>query len=861
MISRISGISLLVFAMILSGNLVGITTTYAASDSNSVQWYRASSQMVSNNLNDIVVNDRQVYVAVGDEGTILSSSDAKTWSAANFTGTVKLTSAATNGQAFVAAGEQTIVTSKDGVNWTQGNWKKSPTLGELISPSYKKAIDQSYTVNWKTKLPISSLNVESVIWDGQRFVAIGYWRAEAGKPKKKNAAEPQTASLSGTFAITSPDGLKWDIKGIDAYGNKLVFTGKKYVAINFNRVYISADLVEWKEYVPEAFKSRTAFSFKDLIYQNGTFFAVYWDPGISAQTGVIYTSKDGIHWKEETSGFKNRVMNTILWDGVQYWIGGAHGLLLRSENGTDWEHWKDAVNNPWDNVDLAGEEAAINKMIYDGKRYVLVGNRGTIILSDNLMSAEVVRQRIAVDYKYIDYDGNRYVAGGAMGPLMESPDGYDWQPADLGNFTGSYFHWTGVAAGNGIVIALGRIQDGLAIENEEYYYSPRPGAWERKKFPLKVRAPDGVEFRDGKFYVYDDGGYMASTDGINWSRLVKLNPPMERVVSNGKVKVGLTAMTIDKTSTVRPGGDVYASPDGSKWTTAKIRQNNKSVPFAGKDLVWNGKRFIAVGVAWPHPPEYEPAVFSSSDGLSWSYRLTEARLESMACSVQACVAASDDGDLYASKSDLKFQASPRPTAHRISKVLWDGEKFIALGKSGTILVSKKPPGANKFVEEQIVPFTIKYDPNAAAILEAALEQEAAAFRAEAEKQVAVVKRIGSENKYEPFVQEKYDEWLCRLNSIEYMEYYFYKSGEYRNKLSFAVFFNGIDRRQLKTAGEIIGEHIGASQDEVNAALKTIVDGGNTNANGTARVGDIVMKYTLTMVQGQNSPYGELEIWY
>jgi hypothetical protein len=850
-----------VLTFILSGWGIGVAEIHAASSSNSIQWYSASSQTVSSNLNDVVVNDRQMYVAVGDEGTILSSSDARTWRPANYAGRENLTTVVTNGRAFVAVGEKTMMSSTDGINWSNGKWSKDYTLGELISPVYKKEEDKNYTIDWKTKLPFSSLRFSGVIWDGERFVALGYWSATAGKLKKNSKEKSSKAWLSGSFAITSADGRTWKLQSIDSQVGKLVFTGKQYVAMSFNRVYISTDLAEWKEYVPEAFKLRTAFTIKDLMYRNGMYIAVYWDPGISAQTGVIYTSRDGVNWKENTSGFKNRVLNTILWDGEQYWIGGAHGLLLRSDNVTDWEHWKDAVNNPWDDVDFAGQDAAINKMIYDGKRYVLVGNRGTIIISEKLMDAEIVRQRTATDLRYIDYDGNRFVAGGRMGSIVESRNGYDWQPADLDGFTSSYFHWTGIAVGDGIGIALGRVQDGLYAENEEYFYSPRPGVWERKKFPLQVRTPDGVEFRDGKFYVYDEGGYITSADGINWSKRVKLNPPMAKVVSNDSLRVGLTASTIDKTSTLRSGGDVYMSLDGSKWKNSKIVQNNKSLPFVGEDLVWNGKNFIAAGVTWLNPPNYEPAVFTSADGLSWSYKLTEARFESIACSKQACVAASESGDLYASNSDLSFKASPRPTQHRILKVLWDGDKFIALGKSGTILVSKKPVRTGSdTVEEQIVPFMIKFDQQAEDISRQLQEEEEASFRAEAEKRVEVVKRIGIEHEYSPFVEEKYNEWLCSLDSIEQIHYRIYKSGEYRNKLSFAVFFNGIDRRQLSTVGEIIGEHTGASTGEVNTALKAIVDGAG-NANGTTQVGNTMIQYKLALVQGEYYQYGELEVWY
>ncbi len=846
---------MLALSVLLSCSWVGVTATYAASDSSVVSWYSTSSQLASRNLNDIVMNDNQIYVAVGDEGTILSSSDAKAWIPANFASAENLTAAATDGKTFVAAGERTIVSSKDGVNWTKGKLSRNYTFEELLSPNSKKYFDGDYKIDWKSKVQFSDLSINSVIWDGKRFAAIGNWKTQAGVLKKNVKDLAPTAALSGLIVMTSADGTKWDVKRTDAGGEKLVFTGSQYVTMDMRSVYISTDLTHWKTYKPDAFQKRTTYSPKDLIYANGTFTAIGWDPGISAQTGLVYTSKDGIHWTEKKQ-FKNRIVNTIFWDGTQYWIGGAHGLLLRSANGAGWEYWKDASNNPWEDKNFAGEHAAINKMFFDGKRYVLVGNRGTIIVSDKLMSAEVVRQRPPADFEHIGFDGNnRYVAAGDTGTLMESRNGYDWQPADLGDFSGLYWHWSDVVAGNGVALALGRVQDGLYVEKEEYFYSPSPGVWERKEFPISFKIPDGVEYRDGKFYVCCEGGYITSTDGINWSKLTKLNPSMKKVVASSKIQIGLAAYEYQSDVSE---GTVFASSNGSKWKKAQFTQNHKKYDLFADDLLWNGKQFFAVGVSYPHPPNDEGTVFSSSDGITWKYNVTGVRYESLACSGTTCVAASQDGDLYASAGDMNFKASPKPTKQEISKVLWDGEKFIALGEGGTILVSNKPANAGTPAEEQIVPFDIKIDPNASS--EPKPDPNAAAFRAEAEQRIAVVKQIGTQYGYGSYVEEGFDVWMCRLNYTESIQYETFKSGEYRNKLSFAVFFNGIDEKQLNAAKDIIGQHTGASADEVKTALKTVVNG-NANAAGSTQVRGVTIKYSLTMQQDPYSTYGNLEIWY
>jgi len=859
---NIRAIGMLALSVILLGSLVGIPAAQAASNLSTVSWYSASSQLKSNNLNDIVMNDNQVYVAVGDEGTLLTSTDARTWRSAKFATMNNLKIAVTNGKSFVVAGDRTIISSKDGVNWSNVKWSKDYTIQELVSPADKKELDRDYTIDWKTKLPISSVSIESMMWDGKRFVATGYWLTNTGKIKTNVKDSSSTAFISSSFVMTSADGLAWSLKKADVAGSKLLFTGTKYVAMGDNYpVKISTDLTTWKTYSPKAINKRTTFFFRDAIYHNGKFIAIGWDAGISAQTGVVFTSTDGINWKEEsTSSLRGQRLNTIFWDGKQYWIGGEQGMLLRSSNGKDWEQWKSGMDNLWDDKEFAGEYASINKIIFDGKRYVLAGNRGTIIISDKMYSAEIVRQRLGTDYLHITYDGkDRYAAVGDMGAIIESQNGYDWQPAYLGQHEESHFYWTGVAAGKGVVLALGHNQYGFYIDDERYLYSPSPGEWEWREFPIGLRGPDGIEYRDGKFFVYSNNGYITSTDGIKWSKLVTLKPPMRKIVANGKVQIGLTATWLDDTSTVRNSDELYTSANGVRWSKVETGQKNNKVSFYGEDIIWTGKQFLGVGLANPSQAKNENAVFTSSDGASWKYKQTPARFESITCGGATCIATSEDGNLYSSNGDLmSFSVSPRPTKHGMKTVLWDGEKFIALGQSGTILVSKKPVKASEPSEVTSKRFNIKVDPNASLEEQKEVEKNDE-FRTEAEKRVDTVKQIGSANGYEPFVEEGFNEWKCSLNYTESLTYQTFRSGEYRNKITSPVFFNGIDRKQLNTAKEIISAHTGASQDDVLKAIQAIVDG-NAATEGITKFGNVEIKYSLTIKQDENG-IGELEIWY
>lgn len=777
-----------------------------------------------------------------------------------------------------------VISSKDGTKWSKGKWSKAYTIGELVSPSDKQSIERDYKVNWNEQMQFSYLWINDMIWDGKRFVATAKWQMSSGTPKKKLPYDYPVANVYGSLVMTSTDGSTWSATITGNYGgsqyensNTLIYTGKEYVLVSFTVVNISKDLKTWKTYYPVD-GSRTSFSLNDVLYANGKFIAIGWDPGVGEKgwSGVIYTSKDGVNWKEEkTKGLSNRIVKTIFWDGTQYWIGGGKGMLLRSSNLIDWEYWKDGMTNPFETNDWPGEYANINKIIYDGKHYILVGNRGTIILTDKFTKAEIVRQRLGGDYQYADYDGgNRYVAAGNMVDLVESQDGYDWRPAVFNNpddikFSKSNdFKWEGVAAGNGVVLAYGDIKIGFNHYYERYAYSSHPGEWEWRDFPVEIKYFDRMEYQDGKFYVYYNNGYIASTDGMNWSEFVKLNSAMDKVVSNGKIMIGLGEKTTVKAGMYQ--SNIYTSLDGVKWKQVQTKQNNTSISLYMRDISWSGKQFIGIGMRYGQNGASESAVFSSLDGVSWNYKVTNVGLDSIACSQQACVAAGGNGgDLYTFKGDLSsFKVSSRPTQYGIAKVLWDGKKFIALGENGTIQVSQRPNRVSVPTDDQIVPFWIKYDNEEAQIefdrkqtgQEAARQQEAAPFRAEAEKRVAAVKQIGIDNGYDFSDLEQSDEWVCSLHATEWIQYEYFKSGEYRNKFSFVVYFNGIDHKQLTTTSEIIAAHTGASKDEVNTALQTIVNG-NADANGVTQVGGVAMKYNLTLARNQAIPMADLEIGY
>ena len=86
-----------------------------------------------NDLNGVVWSpQKKLYVGVGNEGTIVTSSDLQTWTLRTSNTTFDLKSVVWSGTQFVAIGSaNSAVTSPDGINWTARN--TLPGYGALLS--------------------------------------------------------------------------------------------------------------------------------------------------------------------------------------------------------------------------------------------------------------------------------------------------------------------------------------------------------------------------------------------------------------------------------------------------------------------------------------------------------------------------------------------------------------------------------------------------------------------------------------------------------------------------------------------------------------------------------------------------------
>ncbi len=246
------------------------------------------------NLNGVVYSGSR-YVAVGNGGAIVTSTDGTTWSLASSAPTTDdLFDVTWNGTQFIAVGgmqnvSTTILTSADGDIWTT-----PATLPSLSQPLYAVASSSTNTLvavgragqiamvsgdggnTWSqvTITTAASWDLLDILWTGSQFVAVG---------------------IAGTVK-TSPDGLTWTdhSTGMNLIYKGVAYSGSKYVAVGNSYASISTNAATWTQ-------ESVVFpaDITSVVWTGNRFVAV----GVytmGTNVGYIVSSVDGTTWAAVT---------------------------------------------------------------------------------------------------------------------------------------------------------------------------------------------------------------------------------------------------------------------------------------------------------------------------------------------------------------------------------------------------------------------------------------------------------------------------------------------------------------------------------------------------------------------------------
>jgi hypothetical protein len=200
--------------------------------SDAASWTPQASG-TTQNLYAIASNFLSLNVAVGANGTIISSADGINWTAATNSGTTRdlyaVTYAAYGSGLWLAVGAGgTMVQSTDGLTWTR---VASNTLADLRSITYGTLLSTSTT---------------GVVTATSAFVVVG---------------------AAGTV-LSSADGATWSTQTVAGAGNLNAVTyGTQYVTVGAGgKVFISADGVNWTPAAPVTSQNLYAVTRGALTY-------------------------------------------------------------------------------------------------------------------------------------------------------------------------------------------------------------------------------------------------------------------------------------------------------------------------------------------------------------------------------------------------------------------------------------------------------------------------------------------------------------------------------------------------------------------------------------------------------------------
>ena len=228
---------------------------------------------------DVTVSTNGLFVTVGNNGIILTSSDGTAWDNRISGTTYNLVGITYVNSTFVTVGDNgTILTSSDGTTWTK---RTSGTSEHLYEVTYGEGL----------------------------FVVVG-----------ENAT---ILTSSDGITWTERDGLrsKW---AIPKYLKGVTYRKKLFVAVGRNGLILnSPDGTTWKER-----KSGTAYNLVGITYANGMFVSV-------GKNGKIVTSFDGNWWVKRTYVLPTW-LNGVTHGNNTFVTVGDNGIILTSSDGISW---------------------------------------------------------------------------------------------------------------------------------------------------------------------------------------------------------------------------------------------------------------------------------------------------------------------------------------------------------------------------------------------------------------------------------------------------------------------------------------------------------------------------------------------
>lgn len=230
--------------------------------------------------------------------------------------------------------------------------------------------------------------LESVIWNGERFMAVGEW------------------------SFQSTDGETWTRSSNGGGFVAVAWNGARFVAVGGGgKVAHSVDGDRWTR----VDGSGTSEVLEDIVWGNGLFVAV-------GENGTIVHSPDGYAWTVASDSATNRSLDGVAWNGIRFVAVGLRNTIVHSTDGDRWTAASDTGTDDW-----------FLDITWSGTRFVAVGAFGIWYSDDgdrwtraNVSGFDNTKENLVG----VAWSGTRFVAVGSAGTILHSLDDDSWVASD-----------------------------------------------------------------------------------------------------------------------------------------------------------------------------------------------------------------------------------------------------------------------------------------------------------------------------------------------------------------------------------------------------------------------------------------------
>jgi hypothetical protein len=661
------------------------------------------------------------YVAVGQGGAVVVSSNGAAWTAASAGVNNDLYGVATtpDGGLMAVGSHGSILYSADGLTWTPNVPSVTNTLyGVASSPDGIDVAVGSHgmiliTTNFGAGSPrwtqvsfAMSVDLKGVAYGAEQFVAVdglgGVWASTNGLSWASVTTHvtgqvTPTGLISvsygeGSFTaldanddvLTSPDGINWTVwltqfnGTLPALLRGACFTNDLLLAVGDNGTILSAQL--------GTHTVDTSASLHGVAYGEGFYVA-------AGSDGAIYKSADGGNWNAATNcPVINQNLAAVAYGRRIFVCVGDAAQIAWSPDGDNWT----ALVTTATDADLRGAA-------FGAGRFVAVGTGGVVITSTDGQDWAVADTPTSQDLDAVTFaNGQFVVTSDYPGVSMVSTDGLHWT---LGG-TGLENQMYGVAGGNGVFVA--------ANSDGDLFTSADGLTWTQQAaadFELT-----SVTFGNWMFVAAGRyGTILVSLNGMTW---MQIEPQTDEWLNGIVAGPGQVVAVGDSGTTVTEGdATLAAAPQDMGWflipppTTYDLNAvvfNGQSFVAAGtglnsalmssNGLAWSGGAFglneTVYGLAWGGGAYVAAAdgnsIFTSSDGKNWTPP-SGAQLQALNAVTYGngiFVVAADSGKVFAGRaSDVTWTSYSTGLNSDLEAVTWGNGLYVVVSEAGKIATS------------------------------------------------------------------------------------------------------------------------------------------------------------------------------